>query len=262
MFCTTSPNTLNNLKHKQISSVDSAQGDSEAMMLAKAQPDKQPLASRHTRLRGWLYGGAVCVVGIVWALLAHIASVANQASNWGCALALAPICFSIAIGLVNFKNRWLASLAGVILFAGLIYYWTFFTGRVALLFYLEHLGVYLLLLMTFARTLHGAGESIVTRMARSLHGGQLSLAQEIYTRKVTIVWCVFFGAMAIASTLLFLLAPLTSWSTFANLLGGPLIGLMFAAEYLYRRMIFPQIKQPGMTDMVKAWKEQSQGVVS
>jgi uncharacterized membrane protein len=187
---------------------------------------------------------------------AHTTSTGNESSGWGAALALTPMSVALVLGLWRLPSRWLGGLAGAAVLAGLVGAWPFLKGQVALLYYTEHLGVYLLLSVFFGRTLKGPEESLVTQMARRVHGGVLSPAQAAYTRQVTLAWCIFFAGMAMVSTLLFLLAPLVMWSTFANLLGGPLIALMFIGEYLWRRRALPEEKQATMADAVRAWKVQ------
>jgi uncharacterized membrane protein len=76
---------------------------------------------------------------------------------------------------------------------------------------------------------------------------------EIYTRQVTIAWTLFFGAMALASTLLFFLAPLATWSVFANLLTLPLVALMFIGEYWVRRWVLPEMRHMRILDAVRAF---------
>ena len=95
-----------------------------------------------------------------------------------------------------------------------------------------------LLLWLFGRTLVPGREPLVSSVARVVRG---ELPPEIacYTRRATWVWCIFFAALACTSILLAAFAPLAFWSLFANVLVYPLIALMFAAEYLYRRRRFP-----------------------
>jgi hypothetical protein len=52
-----------------------------------------------------------------------------------------------------------------------------------------------------------------------------------YSRQVTVAWTVFFVAMMCMSILLYLLAPISVWSAFANLATLPLVALMFIVEY-------------------------------
>lgn len=196
----------------------------------------------------------MALVVVAWAVTAHVTSAGRDASGWGAALALTPMTTALALLLWRWPLRWLSALTGLVVVAGLVGFWPLLKGQVALLYYLEHLGVYLLLSAFFGRTLFGPAESLVTRMARGVHGGVLSPAQAAYTRRVTLAWCIFFAGMALVSTLLFLLAPVALWSVFANLLGGPLIALMFVGEYLWRRRALPNETPATMADAVRAWK--------
>lgn len=211
-------------------------------------------AGSASRVWPWVRGVGLALLAVAWALAAHFTSAHQASSGWGALLALTPMSTALAVVLWRMPARWLGALLGAAVLGGLVWFWPFLTGQVALLFYLEHLGVYLLLSVFFGRSLAGPDESLVTRMARSVHGGVLSPAQAVYTRKVTLAWCVFFAGMALVSTLLFLLAPTVVWSTFANLLGGPLIALMFVGEFLWRRRVLPEEKPATMADAVRAWK--------
>ncbi len=202
----------------------------------------------------WLKGVGAAVLAVAWAVAAHVASAHPGPSAWGAALALAPVAMACAIGLWSLPRRWLGVL-GIGVLAGLLsLLWPWLTHRVALLFFVEQTGVYLLLAVVFGRTLRGPDESLVTQMARRVHGGVLTDKQFVYTRKVTLAWTVFFAAMALGSVLLFVLAPTAVWSVFANLLGGPLIGLMFVGEFVLRRFALPHESRATMADAIRAWK--------
>ena len=95
-----------------------------------------------------------------------------------------------------------------------------------------------LLIGVFGRTLAAGREALTTGFARRVHG-TLPADIERYTRRVTLAWCVFFAMQVLVSAILFAAAPLETWSVFVNLLSGPLIVLMFAGEYLYRIVRFP-----------------------
>ena len=98
---------------------------------------------------------------------------------------------------------------------------------------LMHWGIYASLLASFALTLRPGREALITAMARRLHG-DIPEEMAVYTRKVTIAWCLFFAAQLSLSVTLFCFAPLTVWSFFVNILDIPLVVLMFAAEYAVR----------------------------
>jgi uncharacterized membrane protein len=99
----------------------------------------------------------------------------------------------------------------------------------------------LILLWFFGRTLAPGREPLVSAIARIVRG---TLDPEIarYTRRVTWAWCGFFVANAAISLVLAAAAPLAAWSFYANVLTFPLVALMFAAEYAYRRRRFPALE--------------------
>lgn len=111
-------------------------------------------------------------------------------------------------------------------------------GPLTALFAVPHAAIYLILLGLFGRTLAPGREPLVTAIARQIHG-KLEPDIERYTRRVTQAWCMFFAAQLIVSALLFARAPLETWSLFVNVLNVPLLALMFAAEYGYRVIRYP-----------------------
>lgn len=194
------------------------------------------------------------VLAVAWAIASYFNSASGQASGWGAALALAPLSLVVALGLWRMPQRWLAAVLGLALVLLLIWLWPLLTQRIATLYFLEHMGVYTLLAVFFARTLLGPGESLVTQLARRVHGGILSENQRRYTRHVTLAWSVFFAAMVLVSVGLFIWAPLPVWSAFATLLGGPLIAAMFVVEVLVRRWVLPNEDRASMRETVQAWR--------
>jgi len=102
-----------------------------------------------------------------------------------------------------------------------------------------HALINIFLAWIFGRTLRAGRESLITGFARRVHG-TLPAFMESYTRRVTLAWCLFFVAQVLVSAILFGAGSLDSWSLFVNVLGFPLIILMFVAEYLYRIVRFPR----------------------
>lgn len=107
----------------------------------------------------------------------------------------------------------------------------------AMIFGMPHLVTNSFLMWFFARTLINKREPLITMMARRVHGS-LTPDLEIYTRQVTFAWSLFFALQIAGSVLLFFFASLETWSTFINILGTPLIILMFICEYTYRVLRF------------------------
>jgi uncharacterized membrane protein len=95
-----------------------------------------------------------------------------------------------------------------------------------------HAAMNLAMLWVFGRTLLRGREPLITGFARRIHG-TLPPHMELYTRRVTIAWCVFFSAQVLLSAVLFALS-LNYWSLFVNVLSLPLVALMFVVEYAYR----------------------------
>jgi uncharacterized membrane protein len=107
--------------------------------------------------------------------------------------------------------------------------------------YVPPIAINLLLLWFFGRTLAPGREPLVTAIARLVRG-RLDPAVERYTRQVTWAWCGFFASNAAVSVALAAFAPLAAWSLYTNVLGAPLVVLMFAAEYAHRRRRFPALE--------------------
>jgi uncharacterized membrane protein len=76
-----------------------------------------------------------------------------------------------------------------------------------------------------------------------------------YSRQVTLAWTLFFLATAVVSTLLFAAASTVTWSTFANYLSLPLVGVMFVAEYLCRRVVLRGEPHSSLFDAVRAYRQ-------
>lgn len=204
-----------------------------------------------TLLRGIAVAGLV----IAWGWLAHVASAGNGDSDLAVAVAATPLLAIVVILLWRVGGAWWL-VAGTLAVVGLLaWHWQALRQNVALLYCLQHVGTNLALGVLFGRSLFGGGESLVTRFARLAHHGVLSDAQLRYTRQVTIAWTAFFGTTASVSTTLFLFAPPAVWSIFANLLTLPLLGLMFAAEYLVRHRVLPPADCTGIADSVRGYRE-------
>lgn len=90
------------------------------------------------------------------------------------------------------------------------------------------------MLVIFATSLKN--EAIITRLAR-LKEPQLPQEAVIYTRKITIIWCVFFALNAAICAALAFLQDRFFWSIYCGVISYCLMGALFAAEWLYRKFI-------------------------
>ena len=117
---------------------------------------------------------------------------------------------------------------------------------------ISHAAVYLFLWWYFGRTLARGREPLISRFARSVHGA-LDPEMALYTRKMTIVWCVFFAAQLIASALLFAFASLGTWSLFINLLNLPLVALMFVGQFAYGMIRYPDYPRVSLWQAIQVF---------
>lgn len=201
-----------------------------------------------------LRGAAAAAVMVAWALAAHFSSAGQGHRDLTTALGVAPIVFAFAMLLWRVRHPLWVAGSGAALLAALAWLWPALRQNVALLFFIQHLGINLALAALFGRTLGGSGEPLVTRLAHLVHSGLLSERQLRYTRQVTQAWTLFFLVNASVSTLLYALAPVAVWSFYANILTGPLIGLMFIAEHLLRMRVLPREERPSITEVVRVWR--------
>lgn len=205
------------------------------------------------RIVPWL-GIAALVIG--YPLLAHYTNESTHSRNLGALVATAPVVL-IALALAWRSPRRFIMLGVLVLLCVALWVgWPALENHFGLIYWLQHVGMQLILFVTFGRTLIAGRQPLCTRFAQAVHA-QLTPQHEIYARQVTIAWTLFFVAMALASTLLFFLAPLATWSVFANFLTLPLVALMFIAEFWIRRWVLPDIRHTHILDSVRAFRNSS-----
>jgi len=88
------------------------------------------------------------------------------------------------------------------------------------------------LLIGFGRTLR-RGPSMIETYARLRHP-EMPASRGPYLRAVTGVWCVFFAVKMTISGLLALYGTLEAWTVYNGILSYVLIGVLLAAERVYR----------------------------
>ncbi|GJH29205.1 hypothetical protein [Caballeronia novacaledonica] len=208
-------------------------------------------AARFLRAAGGV--GAIAA----YQLAAHHAASTPGAHGLGLALVLAPILLIALNAVVRSPARgWLLPLWALACVASWL-------GRAPLTahfgwgLWLEHASFNLALAWMFGRTLVHGREPLCTQFATMVHG-QIEARVVRYTRHVTLAWTLFFVATAFVSTVLFACASIVAWSTFANYLALPLVGLMFVAEYACRRIALPDMEPSSIMDAVRAYTQSMQ----
>ncbi|MCK9983707.1 MAG: hypothetical protein AzoDbin1_00179 [Azoarcus sp.] len=200
-------------------------------------------------------GLAIGVAVVAWAMAAHYTSALVDESSWGALLAIAPFAMIAAAFAWQSARRglMLALLAAAIVTLALA--WPTLARNVGWLYFVQHVGTNALLGLGFGRTLAAGREPMCTRIARTMHG-TVSPALARYTRQVTAAWTMFFAGTVAISCLLFAFGTIGAWSTFANLLTMPLVGLMFLVEYLVRLKLLPEDRS-SILDAVRAYRRTS-----
>jgi uncharacterized membrane protein len=208
-------------------------------------------------LPGLLRAAGTGLLLLAWIGASHLGSTGRGPVDLHVAVALAPLLAALAMLLTQCPwpaLRWLAAAAAALCVWAL---WPWLRTQVALLYYLQHLGVHLALAVLFGATLRGPGDPLITRMARAVQGPDLSPRLLRYTRQATRAWVVFFLLNAAVSTGLFLAAPRELWSLHANVLTGPLLGLVFVLDALWRHLVLLPHERPQLSDVLRAWREDS-----
>lgn len=182
----------------------------------------------------------VLLVFIAYPILLHIYILKDEVEMWCLLLVFAPLLVGVSwILFRSFAKIWWPFW--ILLNVALIYYVvTGEHGRVGLLALngLSHASLNLFLLGFFGRTLLRGREPLISQIARHITG-HLEPEIVIYTRQVTMAWCLFFSLQVLVSLLLYIFAPIAVWSFFINILNLPLLILMFIAEHAYRTARFP-----------------------
>ncbi len=204
------------------------------------------------RTARWI-GVAALVVG--YPVLAHFTNQSASLRPLGAAVAVAPLVL-IALALAWRSPRRGLMLGVLALACGALWLaWPALSQDFAVIYWLQHAGMQFALLVVFGRTLIPGQLPLCTRFARAVHAPMtLSPPHERYTRQVTLVWTLFFAVMGVASTALFFLAPLPTWSVFANFLTPLLVALLFIVEYRMRHWLLPHIPPTHILDAVRAFR--------
>jgi uncharacterized membrane protein len=204
------------------------------------------------RVAGWAWKTLIVLACVAYQYLVHVSVTGAQGGAVRAVLLWLPLVALAGWVAARARNKptWLAALAA----AGVAIYLAEHQERLGLAAVsgISHATAYLFLLWCFGRTLAPGTEPMVTRFARRVHG-VLPPDMERFTRNLTIAWCVFFAAQLIASALLFALASLELWSAFVNLLNLPLLGLMFAGQWVYRNVRHPGFPRASTWQAIEAF---------
>lgn len=201
-----------------------------------------------------LRGLAVVAFLVAWALLAHYGTSGDSSPDLSVLLGVSPIIAAVGLLLWRTRHPLLAGGGNLLLLGCLIWLWPTLRQNVPLVFFIQHLGTNLALATLFGRSLLGGGEALITQLARAVYHGNISERKRIYTRHATVAWTLFFLSNALISAVLWLFAPQSAWSVFANLLSFPLLVGMFVAEHIWRLYALPPEERPSIAQVARAYR--------
>jgi uncharacterized membrane protein len=200
--------------------------------------------------RGWIALGIA--LSVAFAVLAHAALVEGTPPAVGAGVSVVPLALVAWLGVR--RKAGAAVLVAVIAAAGIALWasWDVLERHFPDVLFMEHALTNLALAIVFGRTLAAGREPLITTFARLVHG---ELPPEVvrYTRRVTLAWTIFFGAMFALSCALYLSGERAAWSVFANFATPAGVGSMFAVEYFVRHRVLPDWERVGIMGGVRAF---------
>jgi uncharacterized membrane protein len=197
---------------------------------------------------------ATAVLLLGWILASHLGSTGRGPMDLHVGVAIAPLIAAFALAVARLPRPVLKVLAWLALAVLLALMWPFLRTQVATLYFVQHVGIHVALACLFGLSLLGPGDALITRLARVVVSPELSPRNLRYTRGATVAWTLFFVLNGLLSVALFLFAPREIWSLHANVLTGPLLGLMFLIEMAIRRFVLPPHERPSLMAVVRAWR--------
>jgi uncharacterized membrane protein len=187
-------------------------------------------------VRGLAHGlrKGAAILGLILAPLGiHLAMATHRGMFWAGVLVVAEAVAIawIALSFVSGTSvRWIGSVVVCLITVAI---WWFTKDGIAASSAVPHAIAYLSVLTIFATSLAPGRKPIVTRFAEKSRG-ELPPAVAVYTRRVTVAWCLFCVAQLLGSLLLLLFAPAEIWSMFVNVFNFPLLIAMFCGEFAWR----------------------------
>jgi len=192
------------------------------------------------------------VAGVAYVLASHWLMTQAPASPWS-ALAIVGPMLALAGCLAWQRGQRLLGALALVATATLAWHaWRGGGLAPGSIYVAQHVAIHLLLAFVFGLTLVGGRESLVTALARRVHGA-MTPAMAAYSRKVTAVWTVYFVAMALLSLALYALAPFATWAAFANLATPLAMVALFIGEYVLRYRLHPEFERATLSQALNAY---------
>ena len=190
-----------------------------------------------------------------YAVLSHVLMVIAAGEPWAVLVLLGPLLLGVSALALQQRHLPLL-LACMVAACGLWAYVSAHEGlhRIEHLYVLQHAGIHAALGCVFALTLRPGAMPLISTFAARLHR-TMTPALLQYTRRVTWLWSVYFGAMVLLSLGLFAAAPWWWWSVFANLVTPVAAVTLFVGEYLLRYRLHPEFERITLAQAFRAYRD-------
>ena len=196
----------------------------------------------------------VGLAGAAYVAATHWLMTRAPASDWNAVVVVGPMLAFAAVLAARRGMRLLAAAAAAVAIALVVQAWRGAGFAPATLYLAQHVGIHLLLAFVFGSTLQHGREALITALARRVHA-ELTPPMVVYSRKVTVLWTLYFVAMALLSIALHALAPFEVWAIFANLVTPVAMLLLFVGEYVIRYRLHPEFERATLAQAVHAYSQ-------
>lgn len=195
----------------------------------------------------------VLLGGLAYAGLSHLLMVHAADRPWAVAALLGPALLMLSGMALQRRHRGGLLACAAAWLAVVIVVWRGGIGGVNRLYVLQHAGIHLALGASFAATLRHR-LSMIGMFAERVHG-TLPPAMVRYTRGLTLLWCVYFFAMAALSCWVFVTLPWHQWSLLANVVTPGVCAVLFVGEHVLRYRLHPEFERATLADAWRAYNQ-------
>jgi uncharacterized membrane protein len=179
-------------------------------------------------------------------LLAHLAVVFHDARiEWLALVWLLGI--SLASALVA-RRAW---AWGTLALGAVGLYWLVVLGHGRYALYVPPALIPVALFIVFSRTLRADATPLITRIATIMRGEPLPPLLVVYTRHVTVLWCLVFVVMFASAVLSAIWGSAEVWSLMTNVVHYVVLGAIFVLEFAYRRIRYSTLEPWGLFEYLK-----------
>jgi uncharacterized membrane protein len=200
----------------------------------------------------WQLGGAVLAL-VAYALLSHALMVHAAHAPWAVIALLAPMLGVIAAVAWRLRQTSLLLACGVALAALATVVASGGLGGVDRLYVLQHAAFHAALAIVFGATLRAGATPLISALAERVQG-LLPPEVQRYTRRLTLLWVVYFTGMTALSLALYAWAPWWWWSLYANLLTPLAAALLFLGEFALRYRLHPEFQRVSLMQTLLAYR--------